>query len=108
MLTKFLSTISGRTKVECLIFKRNYQFMENPSNNSIKEIRKTIGLIAGLLFFCAGIYLVYNQTSAQGSIEINIPFCKGTISTANGGLVVCFLSLILILSCLSSRKLKSG
>ena len=62
---------------------------------SPKEIRKTIMLIAGILFIVTGIFLIVNQVSASGSIDINSTFVSGKIQSGSAGLFLCFIGFLL-------------
>jgi nitric oxide reductase large subunit len=60
------------------------------------EVRKLVALVAGILAFAAGIYLLITQVKAEGKINITSNIMSGEIESGSAGLLLCFLALALI------------
>jgi|GEM_PF-4988760 len=72
--------------------------MGEPFNRwSPKEVRKTFLLLVSTLLFGAGIFLLYSQTKAEGSINIKSSILTGNIKSGSAGLFICFFAAFLMI-----------
>jgi hypothetical protein len=60
------------------------------------EVRKTIALVLGGIFFFFGIYLIASQVKEEGSFNIKSAFISGDFKSGSVSLGVCVLSVIII------------
>jgi len=68
---------------------------------------RLVGLIAGIVFFGIGIYLVLHGVAAEGTIDIQSTILSGKITAGSAGLFVLFFSFfMIIISMLLGHKIK--
>lgn len=58
---------------------------------------RMVGLIAGIVFFGIGIYLVLHGVAAEGTIDIQSTILSGKITAGSAGLFVLFFSFFIIM-----------
>jgi hypothetical protein len=83
--------------------------MEQPSNLwSPSEVRKTISLGIGGLIALYGIYLIGHQLTTTNNVSLNLKIFSATISSADAGIIVFTLGVILIIISILSPKEKKA
>ncbi|MBT8763096.1 hypothetical protein KFV02_04035 [Desulfohalobiaceae bacterium Ax17] len=62
----------------------------------IGHIFRLIVLIAGLAFFCTGIWMINSGIKAEGSVDIKSAIVSGTVKSGNAGLFIVVLAFLLM------------
>jgi hypothetical protein len=62
---------------------------------------RPIALFAGIVFFCAGIAMIYQVVRVGGTIDLQTTVAAGKIDKGSAGLIVMFLATIIVISSLA-------
>ena len=67
-----------------------------------RSLKSVIALIAGLVFFAIGIYLMTQGISSIGTLDIQSWLSSGKINSGSAGLFIAFLSTVIVVFALAT------